>query len=324
MRVFRHEWACLIEYAPMGRESVREAVSESAAEQTLILQRWPSGVCCPRCGSPDPRRRRSSGRSRWRCRKCRYDFGVAANTLLHASKAPFGAWVSVALGHVDGQTNPTNPSTKRRIRRIVESTGLGPGPERLAALVATPAAAQPGPLHGLAEGHRRVLATLRARLAGATAERVAVDCGLSAAHTRRCLRHLRDRGFAESSDETTMWGYAPIRVRLWRLRLSGQTLRALPQIGWIAPAEPPEPPETVPPEFWYLFWSGECASRLRLPADAVHVADTLIGGSAEPARIWALTRLPVEALRQLSTMTGYDSGPLAQRLNAAIQQRACV
>ena len=308
----------------MSREGARGAVSESAAEQALIRERWPSGVRCPRCGCPDSARRRSAGRSRWRCRKCRYDFGVTANTLLHASKAPLGAWVSVALGHVDSRTGATSPSTTRRIRRTVEGTGLGPGPERLAALVATPAAAQPGPLHGLAEGHRRVLATLRARLGGVTAARVAVDCGLSAAHTRRCLRHLRDRGFAESSDETIMWGYAPIRVRLWRLRMNDQTLRALPQIGWIPPAEPHEPPETVPPEFWYLFWSGECASNLRLPADAVHVADTLIGGPAEPARTWALTRLPVDALRQLRTMRGYDSGPLAERLDAAMRHRACV
>ncbi|MCY4422226.1 MAG: hypothetical protein OXC06_04050 [Acidimicrobiaceae bacterium] len=215
-------------------------------------------------------------------------------------------------------------STRRRILRTVESTGLGPGTERLAALLAAgPGPALSGPLTGLADGHRRVLRALRTRLAGAAADRVAADCGLSASHARRCLRRLRDAGFVESSQETVMWGYAPRRARLWRLVMSEQTLDALPQIGWLAPTEPESPPETVPPEFWYLFWSGECASRLRLPDDALHIADTLIGGPDEPARIWALDRLPVSTLRQLRSMRGYDAGRLAERLDTAIKHRSC-
>ena len=233
------------------------------------------------------------------------------------------AWVGAALGAPLSQMSAMSTSTRRRILRTVEGTGLGPGPERLAALVASALApAAPEPLAGLAAGHRRVLAVLRARLAGATAARVAADCGLSAAHTRRCLRRLRDAGFVESSQETVMWGYAPRRARLWRLAMSERTLDALPQIGWLPPAESDTPPDSVPPEFWYLFWSGECASRLRLPDDAVHVADTLIGGPDGPARTWALTRLPLSALRRLATMQGYDGGPLAERLNVAIQHRS--
>ena len=120
-----------------------------------------------------------------------------------------------------------------------------------------------------------------------------------------------------------MWGYTPSRERLWRLVMSEQTLDALPQIGWLPRIESLDPPEMVPPEFWYLFWSGECASRLRLPHDALHIADTLIGGPDEPARIWALTRLPLWALSQLRSMRGHSSGRLAERLDSAIQDRSC-
>lgn len=308
----------------MSLKSVAGTLSEEAAEAILIQERWPEGIRCPRCGVADTARRAGRGRCRWRCRKCRYDFSVTTSTRLHASKASLATWADAALGAPVCQEGAMSASTHRRILRTVESTGLGPGPERLAALVAAePAPVLSAPLTGLADGHRRVLGALRARLAGATAARVAADCALSASHTRRCLRRLRGAGFVESSQETVMWGYTPRRARLWRLVMSEQTLDALPQIGWLAPAEPESPPETVPPEFWYLFWSGECASRLRLPHDALHIADTLIGGPDEPARIWALNRLPVSTLRQLRSMRGYGSGWLAERLDAAMKHRSC-
>ena len=216
-----------------------------------------------------------------------------------------------------------SPTTRRRILSTVEATGLGPGTERLAALLsgAGPVRSS-GPLDGLAPGSRRVLATLRCRLDGATAARVAADAGLSPAHARRCLHRLSDLGFVESEETVVMWGYAPRRLRVWKLRLGARTLDALPQVGWLPPVEPPDPPLAVPPEFWSLFWSGECASRLALPEDAVHVADTLVGGPDEPARIWALRYLPLDTLRELRAMRGYNTEPLASRLDSAISRRA--
>ena len=66
----------------------------------------------------------------------------------------------------------------------------------------------------------------------------------------------------------------PRRVRLWRLAVTEQTLAALPLIGWHT-AAPQPPPDTVPPEFWYLSWSGADASELTVADDALHIADTL-------------------------------------------------
>ena len=307
---------------PAGVDGTGAADSEVAAEAVLIKARWRGAPRCPRCDAADPVQRRRSDRSRWRCRRCRYDFCVTSATLLHASKAPFSVWVAAACDGGGGPLEAVSPATRRKVLSKVEATGLGPGPDRLAALLTRRSPVGLGPLHRLASGPRRVLATLRCRMAGATAARVALDAGLSAVHARRCLRRLCDDGFVEAADEAVMWGYSPRRVRLWRLRMSDRTLEALPQIGWLPPREPLEPPKTVPAEFWYLFWSGECASRLTLPEDAVHVADTLVGGPDEPARVWALSHLPLGALRQLRTMRGYDTGPLAQRLDSAVRERS--
>lgn len=180
--------------------------------------------------------------------------------------------------------------------------------------------AEAGPLDGLSAGQRKILAMLRTRALGAPVRLVASETGLSASHVRRCLRRLQAAGFVETMPLAVMWGYKAQRIRVWRLDMNERTIAALPQIGWSPP--PPEPPPTeVPGEFWWLFWSGTCASRLRLPEDAVHVADTLIGGPDPSARAWALEVLPLWSLKKLRTMTGYDTGTASSWLDFTIKQR---
>lgn len=50
-------------------------------------------------------------------------------------------------------------------------------------------------------------------------------------------------------------------------------------------------------------------------------AETMIGGPDAVARNWALTHLPLAALRQLRTMRGYKTGDKAQALDSMIQAR---
>lgn len=208
------------------------------------------------------------------------------------------------------------------MRTVLERTGMPPGEAQVGRPLAGPEQPEvPGLLAGVTPAGRLILAALRRRLVGATAARVAADCGLSASHTRRSLRRLRSQGFAECHDATIMWGYRPRQVRLWRLAVNEATLAALPLIGWHAlPPEPP--PETVPPEFWYLFWSGQDASELTVADDAVHIADTLVGGFDRAARCWALNRLPLDALCTLRTMRGYNEGRLAGLIDSAIKRRS--
>ena len=285
----------------------------------MAALRWPDGVRCPKCRGAAVSPRHRSGCSGWRCGSCRCDFTVTTDTQLHASKAPLSAWVNTAVGGTTAVG--VSDKTARRMRRVVESTGLPAGLDRLKALLAAaPVPAAAGPMEGLAAGQRKILAMLRTRAVGATPARVAAETGLSLSHTRRCLRTLHALGLVETETMSVMWGYRPQRLALWRLRICERTIAALPQMGWNPP--PPEPPpQGVPGEFWWLFWSGECASKLRIPEDAIHVADTLIGGPDPAARAWALETLPLWALQQLRTMTGYDTGEAAHWLNFTIEQR---
>ena len=109
-------------------------------------------------------------------------------------------------------------------------------------------------------------------------------------------------------------------MRLWELKLTDTTMDALPRLPW-RPASS-ECPDRIPPEHWRLFWSGASAADLRLPDDALQVADTMIGGPDPRARDWALSCLPVDALRELRTMRGYDSGETTDLLDAAIEGRS--
>ncbi|MCY3889057.1 MAG: hypothetical protein OXG50_04065 [bacterium] len=179
---------------------------------------------------------------------------------------------------------------------------------------------QQGPLDGVPAAQRRILAMLRTRAAGATPALIAAETGLSLPHVRRSLRALRTARLASDSATTVMWGYRPQRIVLWRIAATERAVAARPQMGW-APPPPEKPPTTVPAEFWWLFWSGTCASELRLPEDALHIADTLIGGPDPAGRAWALETLPLDALRELRSMTGYDTGSAARRLDSALAHR---
>ena len=289
-------------------------------QETVVLARWADGVRCPRCGAETSERSAVRSRRRWRCRGCRFEFTATAGTCLHGSKIPLAVWVAAAVtGDIDADASP---AVRSRVREVVESTGLPPGETRLRRLLDGPGgASEPSPLEGVTAAGRTILACLRGRLTGATAQRIANDCGLSLSHTRRSLRELQSRGFAEHHDTSVMWGYQFRKVRLWRLAISERTLAALPLIGWRPPTQPPET-GTVPPEFWYLFWSGQDASKLTVANDAVHIADTLVGSFDRAARSWALNRLPADALRTLRSMRGYSDGRVAALIDSAIELRA--
>lgn len=60
--------------------------------------RWPRGVRCPRCQSPQVWRLDDRGRCDYRCQPCRYHFSLLTGTALHGSRLPLTEWVlAVAL-----------------------------------------------------------------------------------------------------------------------------------------------------------------------------------------------------------------------------------
>lgn len=305
-----------------------------SSESRMLALRWPDGPYCPECGESDVcDRRPRRGRRLWRCR-CRHEFTVTSGTQMHASKIGLDAWCVACDANDDSPASVAamlhvTLRTARRISAMLRSTGEPAGDRRLAALLG---ASPPGgvrddrprdPLRRRPESHRRIMAALRARPAGATASLIAEDVGLSQRHTRRCLESLRSAGFARRSCEVILWGYQHRTVVLWRLARTQKAVASLPWLPRLTARDPDL--GVVPVAFWHLFWSGTPAGDLRLDndEDRLHVASTLIGQDAIPeARSWALTRLPLDTLRVLRGMTGHDHPPDSDTLDAAIKARS--
>lgn len=66
--------------------------------EILVVNRWPDGVVCPKCGAPDAYRinRRSRTKnvvsSLFKCRDCRRQFSATVGTIFEDSKIPLNKW----------------------------------------------------------------------------------------------------------------------------------------------------------------------------------------------------------------------------------------
>ena len=63
---------------------------DDKCRDTLEMLRWPSGVCCTRCG--DMEVYELEKHDRWRCRGCNYQFTVTSGTIMHDSHLPLRKW----------------------------------------------------------------------------------------------------------------------------------------------------------------------------------------------------------------------------------------
>ena len=63
---------------------------DDKCRDTLELLRWPSGVCCTRCGDTDVNELEKH--NRWHCRGCGYQFSVTSGTIMHDSHLPLRKW----------------------------------------------------------------------------------------------------------------------------------------------------------------------------------------------------------------------------------------
>ena len=66
--------------------------NEAACFNYLYAHRFPNGFDCPRCGVTGEPLRFSNRSEVVRCRACRRDISVTANTLIHRSKVPISTW----------------------------------------------------------------------------------------------------------------------------------------------------------------------------------------------------------------------------------------
>ena len=128
-------------------ETVKESISlyeffqrfpdEATAVQYVEERRWPSGVCCPKCGSDAVSRVKSGKPMPWRCRDCRKHFSVRTGTVFAESKLGIHKWLlaaylmttarkgisSVQLAKELGVTQKTAWFLEHRIREAMASRG---------------------------------------------------------------------------------------------------------------------------------------------------------------------------------------------------------
>ena len=65
----------------------------AAAEAWFEQQRWPNGICCPRCGSVRYSETKNRKPMPYRCKDCRKHFSVKIGTVMEASNLNYQKWV---------------------------------------------------------------------------------------------------------------------------------------------------------------------------------------------------------------------------------------
>ena len=64
--------------------------NDDECREALEEIRWPTGVCCTRCG--DLNVLELPKHNRWKCRSCGYQFSVMSGTIMHDSHLPLRKW----------------------------------------------------------------------------------------------------------------------------------------------------------------------------------------------------------------------------------------
>ena len=139
-------------------------------------------------------------------------------------------------------------------------------------------------------------------------------------HIEDALHRLRSEGFVASTRERMSWYYGSRETRLWRELFRPELLgRPLPRF---VPGK--DESDRIPPQFWWVFWSGPDPMFLRLSENAWYIASRMLApeGSTRflPAETWALRNVPTSALQQLLNGRGYKGTPVGERMELAISQ----
>src|SRR5258708_16376259 len=72
-------------------EAIRYYADADTSLAFLVQLRWPSGVVCPRCATPEPMYLKS--RRIFRCKGCRKDFSVKVGTIFEDSPLGLDKWL---------------------------------------------------------------------------------------------------------------------------------------------------------------------------------------------------------------------------------------
>ena len=161
-----------------------------------------------------------------------------------------------------------------------------------------PAPLPPHPRPAITEAEVMVLTVLRSYLGGADSAVIGDAAGIARRSAQRVLRCLEADGYVDSSFVEVPWKHRTRRILRWKLAPGGQLDELRPYLPMMRWARRARCPETLPPDLWHLFWSGPDPADIRLPRDALLVANRLLNGRLLDfdARRWALRCLPIDAL----------------------------
>ena len=76
--------------------------NDRAAEQWFERRRWPSGRCCPDCGSCNVVETKNRRPQPYRCRDCRRHFNVRTGTVMQGSRVGYQKWLLAMYMMVTG------------------------------------------------------------------------------------------------------------------------------------------------------------------------------------------------------------------------------
>lgn len=166
----------------------------------------------------------------------------------------------------------------------------------------------PHPRPGIAKSEVLVLTVLRSYLGGADSSTVADAAAITRRSTQRVLRGLEGDGYVDSEVVEVPWKHRTRRILNWRLAPTNPAAALLPYLPMMRWRRRAPCPESLPADIWYLFWSGPDPADIRLPRDAMVVANRLLNGRLLDfdARRWALRHLP---LKTLVAQTGIPGCP---------------
>ena len=154
----------------------------------------------------------------------------------------------------------------------------------------------------LSGAEKRVLAALAGRPQGLLGEdSVSVGAGVPVSDTRRALVRLADLGLVACNVEND-WGHQPPRqLTAWTIVLGDAWFRVAAEVrATPLPKLASAPlPEQIPYRFEYLFWWGD-RSAIKLPRDAVFVAEHVLACHDIEAWGWVLEAFPQAALERVA------------------------
>ena len=78
------------------KQFLRRFPTDEAAKQWFIKKRWPSGICCPVCGSVNVQTGCKHKTMPYRCREkeCQKKFSVKTGTVMEGAKVGYQDWIT--------------------------------------------------------------------------------------------------------------------------------------------------------------------------------------------------------------------------------------